>query len=99
MNLNDLMDNVNDLAIDFIDTMKLVNAEKLGLDHRCGMLFVGEDCIAVESNNKNSLDYYGGFEYVHKEYVFTVGCFTFYYAEDSRVLEHIEQYNESLQLA
>jgi hypothetical protein len=94
--LYDLMDEVNDLVIDYADNMDCVTADKAGLDPRCGSIWIGEDCIAVKgSYGKRMIEYYGGFEYVNKDEVSALGEFTFYSIEDSRVAGHIEHYLES----
>ena len=41
---------------------------------------------------RRTLDYYGGFEYVHKYYRREVGDYVFYLAEDDRVRGHIERF-------
>lgn len=89
--------------IDSIDTvvernvrenMEACNASDLGLDQRAGYrLFVCDECIAVEGDG-HLLDYYGGFEYVDKEYVRVVGNWKFYMSDDDRVRDHIETYYE-----
>ena len=94
MSMLDLIDKANDLATDFIATMDHVYADKAGLDERCGFIYVGSDCIGVDTDQRHSLDYYGGFEYVSKSDVFVVGKFTFYSIEDDRVAGHIEVYFE-----
>ena len=75
------------------DNFELVSAEKLGLDRRAGyQLFVNEDAIVVTKHSDRSLQYYGGFEYVDKEYRVEMGDFVFYMADDDRVREHIEHF-------
>ena len=90
--MDELLDAVNDLVKGFIDeSMNVTTAEKAGLDRRAGYnLFVNEDAIAVHVSNAGSLNYYGGFEYVSKENVKTLGDYVFYSAEDDRVQEHID---------
>lgn len=94
MNSYDLIDKANDIAMSYVDEMDYVYAEELGLDRRCGSVWVSDDCI-VARNNKRNLEYYGGFEYVDPDFVLTVGDFRFYYSEDSRVRDHIDTYKES----
>jgi len=94
-NISDLIDKANDLAIDYVEQMDLVTADKAGLDPRCGSIWIGEDCIAVKgSYGKRMIEYYGGFEYVNKDEVFALGEFTFYSSESSRVSECIDLYLE-----
>ena len=74
------------------DNMDLVPATDLGLDIRCGRLFVNEDGIAVSKDSDRSLQYYGGFEYVDKDHRREMGDFVFYSRESSRVADHIDRY-------
>jgi len=92
MELFDLIDNVTELTDNFVGTMGKVPAVKLGLDNRCGSLFISPDCIAVYKANDRSLQYYGGFEYVDSQFRHEMGDYVFYSAENSRVRDHLEQY-------
>ena len=85
--INDLADQVREM----VETdMHAVKGDDLGLDRRAGYtLFVTEDCIAVETRNRGSLDYYGGFEYVDQDCVNVVGDYVFYDRYDERVADHI----------
>jgi len=91
----DLIDSVESKTHRFVnDNMDLVPASDLGLDLRCGRLFVNEDGIAVSKDSDRSLQYYGGFEYVDKDYRHELGGYVFYTVDDDRVREHVEQYYE-----
>lgn len=91
----DLLDSVEEKTRRFVnDNMDLVPASDLGLDLRCGRLFVNEDGIAVDKDSDRALQYYGGFEYVDKDYRNELGGFVFYTVDDDRVREHVEQYYE-----
>ena len=57
--------------------------ELAGLDTRSGEILVGEDFIA--SARPQSLDYYGGFEYVQAEHVLVLGKMKIYSIESDRV--------------
>ena len=92
MDLFDLIDNVTELTDNFVAKMGKVNPKQLGLDNRCGKLFVSPDCIGVYKSNDRALQYYGGFEYVDSEYRHEMGDYVFYSAEDNRVRDHLEQY-------
>ena len=92
MNLFTLIDEVTELTDSYIGTMERVPANRLGLDPRCGKLFVSPDCIGVYKENDRSLQYYGGFEYIEKEYRHEMGDYVFYSYEDSRVQDHLETY-------
>lgn len=91
----DMVDEFNDVAERTVrETMEQCNASDLGLDIRAGYrLYVNEDCIAVEGDG-HLLDYYGGFEYVDKDYIRVVGDWKFYFADDDRVRGCIEEYFE-----
>jgi hypothetical protein len=75
-----------------------VCASKLGLDARAGRVWVTEDAV-VRQGHAGSLDYYGGFEYVDKEYVTQMGDYKVYFADDERVAECLERYAEHKQAA
>ena len=94
-NIYDMVDEMNDIAERTVrETMDACKATDLGLDSRAGYgLFVNEDCIAVMGST-SSLEYYGGFEYVDRDYVRKVGDWTFYFADDDRVQDHIDIYYE-----
>jgi len=85
----DLLDEVNDLVSRHVQGMRKEPASRLGLDDRCGMVWVDEDTIVAYTGSR--LDYYGGFEYIKEgEGRTTLGEFTFYSADHSRVADAIE---------
>lgn len=89
----DLIDSVQSKTHRFVnDNMDLVPATDLGLDIRCGRLFVSDEGIAVSKDQDRSLQYYGGFEYVDKDYRHELGDFVFYSVDDERVREHVEEF-------
>jgi len=92
MELFDLIDEVTELTDNFVATMGKVNPEQLGLDNRCGSLFITPDCIGTYKELDRALQYYGGFEYVDSQYRHEFGDYIFYSAEDNRVRDHLEQY-------
>jgi hypothetical protein len=97
MSVFDLIDKFNVEITNFISTdMAKVNAKDIGLDERCGYLFIDHDCIAVRKNSDRTLQYYGGFEYVDKEYRREVGDWVFYFSEDSRIARHIDQWQDEI---
>ena len=71
-------------------------ASFLGLDSRAGYtLYVNVDdrVIAVHNRHRGILDYYGGFEYVEKENVTTIGNYTFYRGDEcERVQSCLDQF-------
>lgn len=89
----DLIDSIEEKTRRFVnDNMDLVPASDAGLDMRCGRLFINEDGIAVSKDYDRMLQYYGGFEYVDKDYRHELGEFVFYSVDDDRVREHVETY-------
>jgi hypothetical protein len=92
MNLFKLIDEVTELTDNYVSNMQMVPANRLGLDIRCGKVFISPDCIAVYKGNDRALQYYGGFEYVDTQYRHEMGEFVFYSAEDDRVQGHLETY-------
>ena len=62
---------------------ELIPAHELGLDPRCGFVYVGEDFVATR--HPRELDYYGGFEYTDPEYTVRLGEWKLYFRGDSRI--------------
>ena len=91
MDFEDLMWQVSEAVKTFLGKAREVSASELGLDQRAawGSVYVTPECLAVRVDNEGSLRYYGGFEYVSKEYRVGMGEWVFYLAEDSRVREHL----------
>ena len=74
----------------------MVDPIKLGLDERVApKLFVADGAIIVSKGNDNRLQYYGGFEYVNKEFRHEIGDYVFYLSDDPRILEHLNDYEDS----
>jgi hypothetical protein len=92
MDLFELIDNVTELTDTFVGNMIKVPANQLGLDPRCGKLFVSPDCIGVYKGSDRALQYYGGFEYVDIEYRYEFGDYVFYRVEDNRVRDCLDTY-------
>ena len=94
MHAEDLIAKVNNTVQEYIDGAVKVEAETLGLDKRCYGLYVAEGAIIVSKNNDRTLQYYGGFEYVDKEYRCEIGDYVFYLADRgcTRVADCIERY-------
>jgi hypothetical protein len=85
----DLLDEVNDMVSRYVQGMRKEPASRLGLDDRCGKLFVDEDTIVAYTGSR--LDYYGGFEYIKEgEGRTTLGEFTFYSTEHDRVRDALD---------
>lgn len=92
MNFEDLFFEMNELIDRYLMGAKEVLPEDLGLDRRAAYrLFVTEEVIAVIKSNDRSLQYYGGFEYVDKDYRTEIAGWVFYSAEDDRVAGHLSR--------
>jgi hypothetical protein len=87
----DFCEAMTEKASRFVGKMTEVSANQLGLDPRAfwGYAYVDESAIVVTKEQTRLLDYYGGFEYVDKDYRREVGDYVFYLAEDDRVAGHI----------
>ena len=93
----ELEQKVEELVNSYIEESEAVcvNADQVGLDYRCGMVYisVADDFVAVSGNR--SIDYYGGFEYIDSDYKTVIGNMTFYSGEHSRVRDCIAYYIEN----
>ncbi len=86
-----LMNEMVDQLID--DEFRSVKPKEVGLDARTAYeLFINEDYIAIRKDNRRSLDYYGGFEYVDEEHVTVLGDYVFYSSDDERVQGHLDEF-------
>lgn len=93
--VGDFIGYIIDLAEDYVSKeMEPIypSRETIGLDMRCGPLFINENAIAVRKCNRGTIEYYGGLEYCDKQYVYEVGDYVFYLAEDDRIQEHVDRY-------
>ena len=88
-----LIEEINEQVRRHVMEMDRVSADKLGMDIRAGYrLYVDDECIVVDKDADRALQYYGGFEYVDKEYRQEMGDFVFYFRDDDRVNGHLETY-------
>ena len=89
----DLLDAIGEVVERHVQGMRKEPASRLGLDDRCGMLYVDEDTIVAYTGS--GLDYYGGFEYIIEgEGRVTLGEFTFYTTDSDRVRDALESLME-----
>jgi len=90
--LYDVIEAANDSVRQWLEenAIEWVSASKAGLDERCGHCWITGDAVVVRTDNRQRFDYYGGFEYVSKDYIATVGDYTIYFAEDERIQDCIE---------
>jgi len=95
MDFQDLLFESNNLVNRYLDGAQEVLPEDWGLDRRAAYrLFITDEVIAVTKDSDRALQYYGGFEYVGKDYRQEIGDWVFYSAEDDRVAEHLDRYKE-----
>ncbi len=93
MSVHDLVVEVEEKVQGIILSFTEVTPEELGLDTRCAYkLYINEDFIACRDSDKRNLNYYGGFEYVDSQCVYSLGNFHFYSIEDSRVCRHLDTF-------
>jgi hypothetical protein len=83
-----LVDEVREMTDNFVAGMRKEPASRLGLDDRCGMLWVHEDAIVAYKGSR--VEYYGGFEYVKGDDRAECGDYVVYFATSQRVADAIE---------
>ena len=83
-----LVDEVREMTDNFVAGMRKEPASRLGLDDRCGMLWVDEDAIVAYKGSR--VEYYGGFEYVKGDDRAEIGDYVVYFATSERVADAIE---------
>jgi hypothetical protein len=90
----DFCEEMTEKARRFLQQMTEVSAKELGLDPRSfyGVAYVDQSAIVLMKEQDRKLQYYGGFEYVDKDYRREVGDYVFYLAEDDRVRGHLDRY-------
>lgn len=96
MSFFDLQHELTQLAEEKLDdASQCTDLRSIGLDPRAACtLWIGDDFIAVSRNDDHSLQYYGGFEYVDKEYRVECGEYVFYSVDDNRVQGHHERFQD-----
>ena len=70
--------------------------EELGLDFRCGRIYVSVEGDFVAACNPRSIEYYGGWEYIDSEFKLDAGNYRFYDRDADRVDAVIRYYRELL---
>ena len=98
MNIFDQLDEIDNTVARMVDSsMEMVDPTEIGLDTRAAYrVWITEDAVAVRKTDDGRLQYYGGFEYVDKEYRREFGDWVFYFAEDTRVRDHLSRRFEHL---
>lgn len=94
MSIGDFVDEVNYAIDKLVKRMDQVRPQDIGLDERSsyGPLYINSDWIVATNASARVLNYYGGFEYVHSQYVLNLGNYVLYSGDDSRVREHIRRW-------
>jgi hypothetical protein len=78
-----VLDEINNLVDRQVQGMERVAASALGLDDRCGRVYIDRDDRVIVVEGSRGIDYYGGFEYIKEgEGRVTVGDYTFYMEHD-----------------
>ena len=92
MDIMDLVEAANDNMRKHIEeNAHEVDASELGLDPRCGKLYITDEAIIAKQGHRvRMLDYYGGFEYVEAGARKVVGDYVAYMIDDDRVNRHLE---------
>ncbi len=95
--LYDLDDSINATVEQFIEeNCKQGDRAQTGLDPRAFSKFwYCHEGIFIFDVSRRSLDYYGGFEYIDREYVKSYGEYVFYSAEANRVQEVLAKLMEN----
>ena len=95
--LYDLDNSINATVEQFIEeNCKQGDRAQTGLDPRAFSKFwYCYEGIFIFDVSRRSLDYYGGFEYIDREYVKSYGEYVFYSAEADRVQEVLENLMEN----
>lgn len=95
-----IMDQIDNIFSEFVENLiELeefvdVTAKEIGLDERSAYsgLKISMSGILVPTKYVGKMEYYGGFEYIDKEYVRELGEYRFYSSKASRVKDCINQY-------
>jgi len=78
-----VLDEINNMVDQQVQGMERVSASELGLDVRCGRVYIDRDDRVIVVEGSRGIDYYGGFEYIKEgEGRVTVGDYTFYMEHD-----------------
>lgn len=93
--LYDAQECISEIGETLLKEATLEDSTMLGLDERCGKLYVGDDFLAVSVGADRWLQYYGGFEYIEKEYRQQIGDYVFYSVDADRVAEAFDHMNGS----
>jgi hypothetical protein len=96
MNFYEMVEQVEKIVGDYVATLDEVLPEDLGLDRRVAYrLYITDNVIAVSKSEDRTLQYYGGFEYVDREYRKEFGDWVLYSGESDRVDRHLCRFYEA----
>ena len=95
------VDEIDRMVDEYVEqNFQRVNAEDCGLDPRAAYeLYVNRDAIVCDRNAIGRLDYYGGFEYVDKDYCKEIGDYVFFFNDYERVGRAIDTVINKLEQA
>ena len=97
MDAYEFLDKMTAQAERFVMDMDRATAKELGLDPRSGYeLFVSRDAIVVDKYSDRTLQYYGGFEYVNKDFRTEVGDYVFYTVETNENEDRVGRVGECI---
>jgi hypothetical protein len=97
MSIIEIVEEAAEQISQLVSKLPRVNASRIGLDTRAGTVYVDtNDRLIIVRGRTNSLDYYGGFEYVDADSKFSIGDYTVYTDGDGRVSEAIDFYEDNI---
>jgi hypothetical protein len=91
----DVMDEITYGVERFVAGMERISTDKLGLDIRCGRVYIDRaERVIVAGSGSSGLDYYGGFEYIKEgEGRTTLGDYVIYNGHNrvEDCFDHLEE--------
>ena len=90
-----MMEEIEAKVNSYLESLPCVSADELGLDRRCGHVYVDALAGVLIFSEESRVDYYGGFEYIPKELVQNMRGYKIY-TEHERVEEAIKFYESHL---
>jgi hypothetical protein len=90
----DIMESADRQVRDMIQGWTMVRPDEVGLDRRAGYdLWISDEGLITSKGSDRTLQYYGGFEYVDKDFRMELGDWVMYSSEDERVQDCLDHYN------
>jgi hypothetical protein len=87
-NIHFLIDEVQEMTNNFVSSMRKEPASRLGLDNRCGSVWVSPDAIVAYKGS--GIEYYGGFEYIKGDDRIDLGEYVVYFSTSDRVADALD---------